>query len=210
MSDLVEKDEILSVQHDEDFQIENVDEYENILVHLDNISFKIQKELIKLNPLSILYFKETSDDIKKIAIEQCDDQTIEYISTCMYFNKLLYKQFCEKAKEFNYNNIPTLKQINNNLENNIPKLRVAEVNEETNESLKYPYLVTNTNKSKWIDANPLSLIRVHKPSKVLCKTAIDNCKKIITLNRIIFSIDLKKYDDLYLLYTQKNKRLFDE
>jgi len=205
----IDKEEIISVQSDTEFQLENMFDYENILVHLDNLDENVQIELLNLNPLNILYFKNQSQDIKKIAIDYCNDESIEYIEKCMIFDEELYKLYVDKCKELNYDKFNDLNTINNTFETNKPKLVVSEV-DENDQKIKYPFDVPNNQKISYINSNPFSLIRIHNPSKELCELAINNCRKLLKLNRVMFNVDLNKFPNLYLHYIQRSKETIDE
>lgn len=205
MLDPIDEEEILLTQSNEDFQLNNLLDYETILIHLDNITEKVQEELLKISPLYVLYFKNCSDNIKDLSIQYCDAISIQYIHRCMMFNDELYTNYISKCKELDYTDIQDLETINKYYEKSLLKLIVSEIDEETEEQLKFPFYILKEERRKNIDYNPLSIIRIYNPDYNESELALDKCKGPAHLNRVIFNIDLKKYPELYTYYLKKYK-----
>jgi len=206
MLEPIDKSEIINIQSNEQFQIENLEDYHNILIHLDNLSENVQHELLKLSPLNILYFKNSNQKIKELAIDNCEEVDIKEIHKCLIFDDYLHQVYTERCKELNCE--AKDKNISNKeFQNAIYKIIISEVDEESNETLKFPLLIPIEQKIRSINTNPLSLIRILTPTYDLCQLAIDGCRKHSVLNRIIFNINLNDFPDLYMYYLKRHKEI---
>jgi hypothetical protein len=203
---LIEKSKLIEIQQSQQFQLENLQEYQNILIHYINISKTVQKELLKINPTFILYFKEKDDKIKKFALEYCDELYISNIYKCIYFNIELYNLYIKKCQEFNVD-IIDMEKSNKEFEDTINKRYIMEYNSDIDELFKYLYNIPINKEIENIQLNPLSLIRIFAPSYEMCKTCIEYCESINHLNRIMYNIDIWKYKDLYNNYINKYNKI---
>jgi len=117
MSSLIEKDEIINLQHNEKFQSEVLFDYENILIHLDSLSNNIQKKLSDiLNKNNI--GKKDREDIKDMfnQLSNYTNQKFEFMQS--QFQKKMEKHIAEAKSEID----STLTNIALNKNNNKKKL----------------------------------------------------------------------------------------